>query len=143
MQTAKRPSGVWLLLVVYFGSVISTLRWFWRLYTERQPVLGPAAESIPDPGALSLFLVVTGLMLSLAFLVALFRMRRVAIAIFTAHIVVAAVSNGIFFNSYRHLFKGSTILDLLSPVVVVVVALAFVGLTYFYLRSLAREGQLT
>jgi hypothetical protein len=86
---------------------------------------------------------VIGLILAVAFLVALFRMRRAAIALFTTYIALVAISNVILFNKYRSSFQESSFAEVVAPVVVLLVTLAIVGLTYFYLRTLAREGQLT
>ena len=143
MQSTKRPNGVWLILIVYFGSVISTLRWLWRIYNERLPVSAATAERLLDPGAADLTLMVIGLILAVAFLVALFKMRRVAIALFTTYIALVAISNVILFNKHRSSFQEFSLVEVVAPVVVLLVTLAAVGLTYFYLRTLAREGQLT
>jgi hypothetical protein len=143
MQPTKRPNGVWLILIVGLGSVVSTLRWIWRIYIEQQPVSGAAAEGLHNPGALNLSLTVLVLLLTVAFLVALFRMRRVAIATFTTLIVLAAVSNVMFLSKTSHLLKAFSFVDVVASVVVLAATLAIVGLTYFYLRSLVRDGWLT
>jgi hypothetical protein len=138
MQSTKRPLGVWIILVLYSVSVFSSMRSLWPIYTRRLPASGSGAEYLQNPGALNLALVVIGLMLTVAFLVSLFRMRRVAITIFTTSIVLAVFSNlwYILFENHPSLFTASFLVP-------VVVSLALLGVIYLYLRALVRVGHLT
>jgi hypothetical protein len=144
MQSTKRPRGVWFILVFYSVAVFYTLLWTWRIYSKKLPVSGAAAEYLQNPGALNHFLTVIGYTLKVAFLVALFKMRRVAITIFTAIIVLTVFSYlwNIFFKNYLSLFSDAPA-ALASPLVVVAVPLAILGVVYLYLRNLVREGKLT
>jgi hypothetical protein len=139
MQSTIRPRGVWIILVFYSVSVVLALRHIWRAYSGEPPASGSAAEYLQNPGVLTWTLV--GLMLTIAFLAALFKMRRVAITIFTVYIALAVLSIlwGIFFTDYFSLFPATP----LAEVVVALPALAIPGLIYFYLRALVREGALT
>jgi len=145
MQLAKRPKGVWFILVFYFVSVLYTALWTWRIYSKQVPASGAAAEYQQNPGALNHFLTVMGCILTVAFLVALFKMRRVAITIFTAIIVLTVFSYlwNIFFKNYLSLFSATSVAFAAPLVIVVVVALAILGMVYLYLRTLVREGKLS
>jgi hypothetical protein len=144
MQSTKRPKGVWFILVFYSVSLIYTLLWTWRIYSKQVPASGAAAEYLQNPGALNYVSTVMGFMLTVAFLVALFKMRRVATTIFTAIIVLTVFSYlwNILFKNYLSLFSESQAL-LIAPLVVLVAALAILGVVYLYLRTLVREGKLT
>jgi hypothetical protein len=139
MQSIKRPMGVWFILAFYTFSVIYTLLWAWRIYSKP----GATAEYLQNLGAFNYVLTVMGCMLTVAFLVALFKMRRVATTIFTAIIVLTVFSFlwNILFKNYLSLFSEAPAL-LAGPLVVVVVALAILGVVYLYLRTLVRGGKL-
>jgi hypothetical protein len=139
MQSTKRPLGVWILLVFFGVSVVWTPLKSGLIYSKRLPASGTAAEYLQTSGALTLSLAVIGWMLTVAFVVSLFRMRRVAITIFTVYIVLAVISLlwGIFFTNYLSFFTGADL------VVTVVVSVAVLGVFYLYLRALGRQGQLT
>jgi hypothetical protein len=138
MQSTNRPIGVWIILVLHAVALVQTLHLFWLIYNERTPVSGAAAEYLQSAGALTRSLTVIGLMLTVAFLVALFRMRRVAITIFTANLVLAAISNLWFI-----LFQPDISLFTAAFLVPVVVGLTLLGVIYLYLRALVQVGRLT
>ncbi len=137
MQSTKRPIGVWIILVLYSVSVVWGTRSFWPIYTKRLPVSGATAEYLQNPGALNRSLTVIGLILTVAFLVSLFRMRRAAVTIFTINIVLAAFTGlwSILFENYLSLFTAASLVP-------VAASLALLGVIYLYLRALVREGQL-
>jgi len=145
MQSTKRPRGVWFILAFYSVSVIYTLLWTWRIYNKQVHASGAAAEYLQNPGALNQFLTAIGCMLTVAFLVALFKMRRVATTIFTSIIVLTVFSYlwNIFFKNYLSLFSEVPVAFAGTLVVVAAVALAILGVVYLYLRILVREGKLT
>jgi hypothetical protein len=138
MQSTKRPIGVWILIAIYSASVFWGMRSFWPDYTKRPLVSGATAEYLQNPGALTRSLTIMGLILTVAFLVSLFRMRRVAITIFTIILVLAAFS-----NIWYILFENHPSLLTAVFLVPVVAGLALLGVIYLYLRALVREGQLT
>jgi Na+/pantothenate symporter len=83
-------------------------------------------------------------MLTVAFVVALFKMRRVATAMFSAIIALTVFSClwNIFFKNYLSLFSAVPT-ALVGLLVVVVATLVLFGVIYVYLRALVREGKLT
>src|SRR5690348_3463258 len=129
MQSTKRPLGVWILLVLHSVSLVLGARLFWSIYTKRLPVSGATAEYLQNLGAISLTLTVIGLILAVAFVVSLFRMRRVAVTIFTINIILGAFASlyGILFENYLSLFTAASLVP-------VVVSLVLLGVIYLYLR---------
>src|SRR5690606_6508984 len=138
MQSAKRPIGVWIILVLHSVALVQTLRLFWLLYSNRMPASGATAGYLQNSDTLTRFLTVIGLMLTVAFLVALFRMRRVAITIFTGNLVLAAISSlwYILFQPHISLFTATFLVPLVAGV-------TLLGVIYLYLRALVRVGRLT
>ncbi len=138
MKSTKRPIGVWIILVLYSVSLVWSMRSLWLAYTERVPASDATAEYLQNLGGLTRSLMVMGLILTVAFLVSLFRGRRVAVTIFTINIVLAAFSWlwGILFENYLSLFTAANFVPVVASVV-------FLGVIYLYLRALAREGHLT
>lgn len=138
MQSAKRPIGVWIILVLHSAALVQTLHLFWRIYNNRTPVSGATAEYLPSSGALTHSFSIMGLILSVAFLVALFKMRRVAIPIYTANLVLAVIS-----SLWYILFPPHTSQFTATFLVQVVVVLTLLCVIYLYLRALVRVGRLT
>jgi hypothetical protein len=144
MQSTKRPKGVWLILVFCSASAIYSLIWIWRIFSKQAPTSSAAAEYLQNPGAINNSLTVLGLILTVAFVVALFKMRRVAAAVFSAIIALTVFSClwNIIFKNYFSLFSAAPT-ALVGLLVVVVAALVLFGVIYVYLRALVREGKLT
>ena len=138
MQSAKKPIGVWIILVLHLAALVQTFHLFWRVYSNRMPVSGATAGYLQNSDALTRTLTVIGLMLTVAFLVALFRMRRVAVTIFTAILVLAAISNlwYILFQPHVSLFTAAFLVPVIAGV-------TLLGVMYLYLRALVRVGRLT
>jgi hypothetical protein len=138
MQPTKKPAGVWVILILYSLSVVWTLLSFWLVYSVKVSVPDATAEYLRNTGALTRVLTVVGMVLSVAFLVALFRMRRVSRTIFTIHLVVQAFSylwSIMFANYLSSLTVASSLGVITGWVVLIAIAL--------YLRLLDREGKLT
>lgn len=137
-----RPRGVWIILLLYSLSTVWTLRKIWRLYSEQPPASGAVAQYLQNPAALTM--TVIGMMLTLAFVVALFKMRRVAVRVFEVYIVLAICSVlWIIFiakdvSDFQEGPLGAMAVALFS-----LVAFAIPVQVYLYLRSLVRDGSLT
>jgi hypothetical protein len=142
MQSTNRPRGVWTILLVYSVSTVWLLLKIWRTYSEQPPASGAFAEYLRNPGTLSV--TVIGMMLTIAFVVALFKMRRVAITIFTGYIVLAVCSMlwSIFFTNDFSDFQDGP-LGGVAVALVALLAFAIPVQVYLYLRALVREGALT
>jgi hypothetical protein len=138
MQSTKRPIGVWIILVLHAVALVQTLHLFWSIYNKRTPVSGAAAEYLQSTDGLTRSLTFIGLMLTVAFLVALFRMRRVAITIFSANLVLAAIS-----NLWYLLFQPHISLFTAAFLVPVVTGMTLLGVIYLYLKALVRVRRLT
>jgi hypothetical protein len=142
MQSTFRPRGVWTILLLYSVSTVWFLIKIWRTYSEQPPASGAVAEYLQNPGTRTV--TVIGMMLTIAFVVALFKMRRVAVTIYVGYVVLAVCSIlwSIFFTNYLSVFQEGPLRGVLFALVAMM-AMAIPVQVYLYLRSLVRDGALT
>jgi multisubunit Na+/H+ antiporter MnhF subunit len=138
MRVAKRPKPVWVILIFFaLSSVWATIS-SWLVYSRTIPVPEETYRLLFSPGWPERALGIIGFIVAVAFLVALFLMRRVALTLFSVHLAITAISYlwAVFFTAYLSVLRPATLVG-------VVIGWVLLIAIWRYLRRLAQRGLLT